>query len=246
MEVGRCLRRGNARGLSWVKSMVAPAEFEQLGAEVLSMLRCLSRVVVLLALSAAATAVLAQPNLACGSLEKGYGPFDYRTDKDKLGIVEQYHFTTEVETLRRGKTTTKIGGDLAYTLRAFPNHHRALMAMVKLAQREGTTKPEGSTFTVDCWFERAERFRANDGMVKVVYGLYLLNRNQNKEAIDKLMQAKELGADDANIHYNLGLAFMRVKDYDHALESAHRAYALGYPLPGLRDQLRRQGKWREP
>jgi hypothetical protein len=33
---------------------------------------------------------------------------------------------------------------------------------------------------------------------------------------------------------------------DRALEHAHRAYALGYPLPGLRNRLKRAGAWREP
>ena len=48
----------------------------------------------------------------------------------------------------------------------------------------------------------------------------------------------------AEIHYNLGLIYLELGDADRALEQAHAAYALGYPLPGLRNRLQRMGKWR--
>ena len=39
----------------------------------------------------ASFSALAQNNaLACGSLKNHYGPFDYRTNRDKLEIVEPY------------------------------------------------------------------------------------------------------------------------------------------------------------
>ena len=44
----------------------------------------------------------AQSGLAsqgCGSLENAYGPYDYRTDKDKLGVVEKFHFGLQQESL---------------------------------------------------------------------------------------------------------------------------------------------------
>ena len=45
---------------------------------------------------------------------------------------------------------------------------------------------------------------------------------------------------------DLGLAYADLKQYDKALESAHRAYGAGFPLPGLKNKLKRAGKWREP
>ena len=36
----------------------------------------------------------------CGSLKNGYGPFDYRTQKGNLVIVEEYHFQPQVEFLK--------------------------------------------------------------------------------------------------------------------------------------------------
>ena len=94
----------------------------------------------------------------CGALTNSYGPFDYRTSKAELKIVEDYHFTPDVETLRHGNTAT-VGGDIDYTLRASPNHHRALMSMVNLAVRTKSDKPLGPRLTVDCYFDRAMRQR---------------------------------------------------------------------------------------
>ena len=52
--------------------------------------------------------------------------------------------------------------------------------------------------------------------------------------------------DNANVHYNLGLAYVDLKRYDKALDSAHAAYRLGFPFPGLKNKLQRVGAWREP
>ncbi len=180
----------------------------------------------------------------CGSLDNAYGPFDYRSDKKKLGVVERFHFGPQVERLASG-ISGQVGADLDYTLRAFPNHHRALMSMKRLGAREKTTKARGAQYTVECYMIRAETFRPDDGMVKVIYGLFLSESGRTKEAVAKLEAARKLESRNANVHYNLGLAYFNLGQYDNALESAHRAYADGFPLPGLRDQLKRAGKWRE-
>lgn len=180
--------------------------------------------------------------MGCGSLQNAYGPFDYRTDKGKLGIVEQYHFGPQQENLTKG---AGLGGNIDYTLRAFPNHHRALMSMMKLGAREKTAKVKGADYTVECYMIRAETFRPDDAMVKVIYGLYLMQSGRPKDAVAKLESARQIDSQNANVHYNLGLAYSDLKHYDKALESAHRAYAAGFPLPGLRDKLKRAGEWRD-
>lgn len=181
----------------------------------------------------------------CGSLQTGYGPYDYRTDKDKLNVVERYHFTPEVEGLLRGKSTIVIGSDIAYTLNAFPNHHRALLAMSKLARKEKTEQPKGSPHSMACWFDRAERFRPDDAMVKVIYGTYLIQSGQPKAAVQKLEDARKIDSANANVHYNLGLAYVELAMYEQALSSAHEAYRLGFPLPGLKNKLQRLGRWKD-
>lgn len=188
----------------------------------------------------------AQLDASCGSLENGYGPFDYRTAKNKLGIVERHHFTREVEALKRGSTSAYPGSDLDYTLRAFPNHHRALMSMMGLVTKEKTHRPRGVSYQAECYFVRAERFRPDDGMVKMIHGLFLMRDGKEEAAIRKLEQARGSQENNANFHYNLGLAYFELKQYDKALESAHQAYAMNFPLPGLRDKLVRVGHWRDP
>lgn len=192
------------------------------------------------------TPLLAMAFEPCGELRNAYGPFDYRTEKPKLEIVEGAHFLPFVENLTRGNTSTTPGSDIDYTLRASPNHHRALLAMMKLAQKEKREKPIGSRYTVACWLDRAERFAPNDGVVKMLYGTYLLQKGKAEEAKKKLEEALELAGDDANTYYNLGLAYFELKDYDKALASAHKAYRLGFQLPGLRHKLEKVGRWRKP
>lgn len=183
----------------------------------------------------------------CGQLANHYGPYDYRTVSEaQRKIVEDVHFTPKVESLAGGATSITAGGDLNYTLRVFPNHHRALMAVVKLSEKEKSIRPRDMNYSVPCWFDRAERFRPDDAMVKALHGLYLNRTGKTQAAVDKLEEAKALAGDNANINYNLGLAYVDLKQYDKALESAHVAYALGFPLPGLRDKLKRAGKWSEP
>lgn len=48
---------------------------------------------------------------------------------------------------------------------------------------------------------------------------------------------------DSEINYHLGLAYMKRERYQDAMVYAKAAYKLGYPLPGLKDQLTRVGVW---
>ena len=180
----------------------------------------------------------------CGALENHYGPFDYRTDKGKLTIVEQAHFTPSVESLTRGNTST-IGDDLAYTLRTFPNHHRALIAMMNLGFKLKTERAPGASHTVGCFFDRALRFRPDDPTVRMIYANYLSRHGKKDDAIKQLEIAQSLGASNANLDYNMGLAYFEVGDYEKSLGFAHRAYKGGFNLPGLKNKLVKAGKWRD-
>ena len=107
--------------------------------------------------------VQAQENkgpVACGELANAFGPFDYRSaSEEDRRLVNGAHFTEQVETLKSGKTTNWPGGDIDYTLRAFPNHPRALLAMMNLSFKEKRLKPNSAHWPVECYFDRAERFR---------------------------------------------------------------------------------------
>ncbi|WP_114971804.1 tetratricopeptide repeat protein [Rhodoferax ferrireducens] len=183
---------------------------------------------------------------ACGSLKNGYGPYDYRTDRDKLPIVTGAHFTEVVEALIRGTTNTRPGGDIDYTLRAIPNNHRALMAMMRLGEKEKTTQPSGSSYSIECWFERAILFRPDDGIVRMIYSTYLNRNGRIPDATRQLEIATTYAKDSAVTHYNIGLHYFDLKNYDKAIIQAHKAMALGWMQTELRDQLRGVSKWTEP
>lgn len=183
---------------------------------------------------------------ACGSLAfSGFGPFDYRTaTPEQRSIVERNHFTPQVENLRQAMTGA-IGGDLAYTLRAFPNHVRALSAMVRLSKREGKEVPTASPYSIECWFERAIRFRPDDAQVRVLVAMEMMGAGRTDEARKHLAVAEENVGSDPNVAYNLGLAYLKLRDFDVALKYAKIAYGGGYPLPGLRNALVRAGEWKD-
>jgi tetratricopeptide (TPR) repeat protein len=155
------------------------------------------------------------------------------------------HFTAEVEALIRGKTSRDPGADIDYTLRAIPNNHRALMAMMKLGEREKSQKPNGSSYTVDCWFDRAIRFRPDDSIVRMIYSSFLNSKNRIPEATAQLEVATTHAKDSAFTHYNIGLHYFDLKNYEKALAQAHLAMSLGFPITELRDQLQAIGKWSE-
>jgi tetratricopeptide (TPR) repeat protein len=186
----------------------------------------------------------ADEDFSCGSLANGYGPFDYRSDKDKLGIVEGAHFTSEVENLITGKGGY-LGGDLDYTLRAFPNHHRALMAVMRYGERSKSERPPHVRYSIGCYFNRALRFRSDDDMVRIIYATYLSKKGQNIAALEQLNRIKDSDGQSANLDYNIGLVFLDLKEFDKALAHAHKAYQAGFPLPGLRNRLVRLGKWKD-
>src|SRR5512133_4400932 len=56
-------------------------------------------------ISVAAFAQVAASTCGPITVQGQFGPFDYRTDKSKLSIVESFHFTPAVEALSRGKST---------------------------------------------------------------------------------------------------------------------------------------------
>lgn len=194
-----------------------------------------------------ATQALAQGGEAkCGNpFQSWFGPFDYRTaSKSQLKIVEEVHFTSRIEQLQPGARV--LGDDIGYTLNVFPNHHRALIAMTQLAQREKTTKPEKSGYTIECWYDRATRFRPDDNVVRVLYAQYLGKERRTDEAMVQLETASQNAKDNPFSHYNIGLLYFELGNHERALRQAHKAMELGMTRPDLADMLKKEGKWREP
>lgn len=185
----------------------------------------------------------------CGNLNipGQYGPFDYRTvSQEDLVRVEAYHFTSDIAQASAARKDLPEQYD--FVLRAFPNHSRALLNLIKVWDREGR-KPQmrGMRWNIECYFERAIRFQPNDISVRWIYASFLAKAGRKEEAIRHLAVADAgSSSGSGNEFYNIGLVFFDAGDFGKALEYAHRADRAGFKLPGLRNKLTAAGKWRDP
>ena len=185
--------------------------------------------------------------VGCGALANAFGPFDYRTiPAEPKHLVEGSHFPPSVETLIRG-ARGYIGADIDYTLRAIPNHPRALLAMSRLGIKLKTERPAGALYTGECYFARALEFAPDDPMPRLIYAIYLKDRNRKAEALEQLDTSAKLQKEMLSYEfpYNLALEYVNLGAYDKALPYAQKAYQLGAPFPAVRKKLEAAGKWSE-
>lgn len=194
---------------------------------------------------------VAQTNTAtsCGNpFVNHFGPFDYRSaTKENRRMVEDHHFTPGIESLTTPGSTTRreMAGDVAYTLAVFPNHHRALITMSRLAARYQSDPAPGTKMTVECWFDRAIRFRPDDTVARALYAQFLFKKNRKEEALQQLGIAETHAKDNPLSHYNLGLLYFEFGDFEKAGAQARIARDLGAPQTQLIDQLKAAGKWKD-
>lgn len=184
----------------------------------------------------------------CGGLANGdNGPFDYRTERGpRLKIVEEHHFNAHVEALLSGQTGS-LAHDIDYVLRAFPNHHRALVSVSRLTLRnKGQSGDPQVNRTAECYFERALRFRPDDTVARVLLAQFLQDSKRTNDAALQLDQAIELGKDNPFTQYNIGLVFADMGMMDRAMQQAHRAMSMGFQRSELRERIKAAGKWQEP
>ena len=213
-----------------------------------TMRRCGRGLLAAACLAAAVPGAMAQtqaaPNL-CGPLKNAYGPFDYRTQRGMLQIVEDHHFGQASEMLVK-PMGRNFGGDFDYTLRASPNHHRALIALARYSERVKQPQIADTNWSVDCYFDRAMRFAKDDMIVRMIYAGHLGRTDRAAEAQAQLDYVASSAGDNPFTHYNLGLLYFEIKRYDQALAQAHAALQMGLTRPELRDALKKVGKWVEP
>lgn len=202
--------------------------------------------VALLALGGAPSISWAQGEVnRCGPLRgMHYGPFDYRTSKPQLQIVEVAHFTPIVETLIRGSTGI-LGKDLDYVLKASPNHHRALASIVKWSRRLNRVQLPDMDYDVPCYFDRAIRFAPNDFIVRSMFAEFAGRRGDKETARRQLAYVLSEAADNPLSVHNAGLVAAELVLDDVALRAAHQALALGFVNSPLEQRLRRDGKWQD-
>lgn len=174
----------------------------------------------------------------------GVGPLDYMNGADRasdlFGLVEEYHFTRDIETL----TGNNILGNLDYTLRGVPNHHRALFAMMSYQERSEyeRARKRDSYPTIECYLYRAKNFAPRDAYIDVLLGILRHRQDQRELAMKHYQAAEASGSDLPILHYNMGLLLAEMGDLDAAMQAAERAYAAGITLPGLRNKLASLGR----
>ena len=223
----------------------------------MAMHRRVGALLFLLAVGAARAQDCGYPNDQPGR----FGPHDYRdpTKDHERYLVDGAHFPTYLEelaiygfsshrsTIQEAESPQMIGGNIDYTLYAFPNHTRAMYAMGvwHLKQREQDPVKFRDLLnsirmrTAECYFERAIMFVPNDAMVHLAYGAFLHKAGDLKKAAAEYQRTIELMPDMAEAHYNLGLLYVDLGDYAKARAEADIAYGAGYPLNGLRNKLAR-------
>ncbi len=181
-------------------------------------------------------------------LAGSFGPYDYNNpiERAKAPLVENAHFTAQVENLSHGQSGTAVMPDIQYTLTKYPNHPRALQSLVRLSVKEKSEQPMGAARTVTCFLKRAIVFAPNDMIPRMLLAKHYSQQGKVDDALKVLQEAEILAPGDANLAYNMGLLYVEKKQYDQALIYAHKGYQAGFPLPGLRDKLKRAGQWREP
>lgn len=171
-----------------------------------------------------------------------YDYFAPRTAESQQRLIsnEGNHLNKGIENLRSGEPHRLVyaKNEFDFILGYWPNHPRVLTLQAETLRRLGQSR------LIDEYFDRAFSMSPNEALLHVAYGVVLLRLERLEEAIKSLQRGVELNANSMNGHYNLGLALVKAKRFDEANRHAQLAYALGHPLPGLREQLLRAGAWK--
>jgi tetratricopeptide (TPR) repeat protein len=178
--------------------------------------------------------------------EPGYGPYDYIKNKDQRHLVESYHFTPEVESLVSGHSGS-LEQDLNYTLRAFPNHHKALLSVIryKLDLIKGIKKGKLQT-QPECYLIRAIKYNPEDSAVYSLYAFYLSKLGDNEKARELYSDAIKIDPDNMKIKYSFALFLLDNNEKSEANKLAQEIYHKQKNAPsGLRKQLNKVGAWEE-
>ncbi len=192
----------------------------------------------------------------CVGGDQGFGPYDYTNTNHKsikiggggdtaLTIVERWHFPPNSEHLIK-PVAGSFAGDLDYTLRAWPNHHRALLTLTRyqIMMNKGVMKREELKSPVECYFQRAIHFSPKDAGTYSLYANYLSKIGKTEMAKTWFEKALEVTPESAKIEYAYSLFLIDQKQYDLALEFAQKAYQHGKPPMGLQNKLKKLGVWK--
>ena len=178
----------------------------------------------------------------CGKLKNHYGPYDFTnpTHRAENWPIVTVHFTPNVENLIKGNIG-HLTHDLDYTLRAFPNQHRALYSVIKYELQNRDRK---LIRTAECYLLRATEFQPKDETSWLLFGIYYHKKGEYQKALEKYNHSLKLTPENSQLHYNLGLLYYQIEDFDKSLYHAKKAYKQGAKLPALKRKLLKAGIWK--
>jgi len=180
------------------------------------------------------------------------GPNDYYDTNtwthEYLRSVNSNHLVPARKQVTNGYTGGKhynIWAEIDFILRWFPNHPQGLQFMARWLP-EHSHPPDKD---VEYYFKKAieyrpsQKLRPADATAPMLYAIYLHKKKDYLKAQEQYESALSITPDNSEIHYNLGLLLVAKKDYAAALKHAHTAYSMGFPLPGLKNKLKKAGVW---
>lgn len=185
----------------------------------------------------------------CDGGGQGFGPFDYTKrnsiDPGSLIIVETNHFTPNVENLIKGQSSD-LDGDLNYTLRAWPNHHRALLSVIRYQLKISLKlTPNALKTPPECYLQRAIKFSPEDAASYSLFGYYLSKLKEFDIAKKYYDKAMAIEPENAKIAYSYSLMLIDMKHYEEAAKLAKIAYRQKNTPKTLKLMLEKIGAWQE-
>lgn len=194
-----------------------------------------------------------------------YGPFDYyKASSASITLVERAHFSVKTFEFARTKQWCAYWRDVDYTLRVFPNHPVALVKMAEFLKKhracpEQTRKKKQSLEdlineidegdwklrTPEFYYEKGISYQPQYPETRVLYAKYLYEANKLNSALETLTQAEKIEPKSPDVHYYLGLVYLKKRDIGQAKQHTDEAYKLGYKSQDLKDNLAKSGKSKE-
>lgn len=177
--------------------------------------------------------------------------------KRQLGeatFVRVHHYCRGLIWLGRAKVETDpaikkryLGwakGEVLFTYRGLPNDSPLIAPTFITLARICSAGND-----IKCAVERLHQaiaLRPKDPAPYSALAIQYQKEKKLKLAKETLLQGnRATGGRSPEIEYNLGLIYLQLGDVDAAAKHAHAAYALGYPLPGLKRKLQKLGKWQQ-
>jgi len=175
------------------------------------------------------------------------GDLDYYAPRTTgEGGTQQMYNSSLNNHLRSGRERLASGdynaakGEFEFVLNFFPNDPQALSGLSEVCAKWKSAVCDNA---IGERFQRAIARNPGAAQSYVVQAMYFHRINKLDAAVKAYKQAIELAPDSVNAHYNLGLAYADLKQFDLANQHAQKSYAGGVTLPGLRTRLQNAGKW---